>query len=65
MKIDPVFPSASVVNPPRFKFKPTSYRQPVDPVVEVAENSEAVSWPSDVKVMLVITGLLCLTILFS
>ena len=67
MKIDPVFPSAPLVNPPRYKFKPvTSRPEPLDDEVvvdEVVAPGEA--WPGDVKLLMLLTALLTLTVLFS
>ena len=69
MKIDPVFPSVPVLNPPRYKFKPrvTSSLKVVDQELgdEVVPEEEEGAWPGDVKLLLLIVSILCLVVLFS
>ena len=69
MKIDPVFPSAPVLNPPRYKFTPrvASSSEVVDQESsdEVDVEGGEVAWPSDVKMLLLIVSILCLVVLFS
>jgi len=68
MKIDPVFPSAPVLSPPRYKFKPkvTSSLKVVDQEFgDVVDPEEEVAWPSDVKALLLIVSILCSVVLFS
>ena len=71
MKIDPVFPSAPLVNPPKYKFRPVvrnaeSSSSSNDEVEGLATDVEVVedSWPQDVKVLLFVAAVICLTVLF-
>ena len=66
MKIDPVFPSPPLVDPPRYKFKPVTSRPspPVEEVVEEVVDPEE-AWPTDTKVLMLLATILSLVVLFS
>lgn len=66
MKIDPVFPSPPLVDPPRYKFKPVTSRPslPVEEVVEEEVDPEE-AWPRDTKLLMLLVAILSLVVLFS